>query len=117
MATVLLVDDDAGVRQFVAACLAGVGFQVLCASDAQQALEKAGAYEHEIQLLLSDIEMSPGMSGLELSRRLHAQRPETRVLLMSGSGYQTQAGNEGWEFIDKPFAPQLLQHKIRSLLG
>lgn len=79
---VLVVDDDEAVRAVAAKVLRKVGYAVLEASGADEAMEIAGDGDHSIDLLLTDVIM-PGMGGRELSERLRARQPELRVLFMS----------------------------------
>ena len=81
--TVLLVEDEPGVRRAAERILLQVGYRVLVAEHAEAALALAGQYAEPIHLLLSDVVM-PGMSGRELSEALVALHPETRTLFMSG---------------------------------
>ncbi|HEY6060180.1 MAG TPA: PAS domain S-box protein, partial [Gemmatimonadales bacterium] len=81
--TVLLVEDEAGVRRLAREVLSRYGYRVLEAGDGNEALRVAGAYEGPIDLLLTDVVM-PGMSGAELAERFHALRPEAAVLYASG---------------------------------
>ena len=105
--TVLLVDDDATLLESVRGFLDG-DYQVLSAASGQEALQKAKTFKSEIHLLLSDFQME-GMTGIELATHLTAERPELKVLLMSGYPAGMLILNEGWHFLPKPFvASQLL---------
>src|SRR5581483_7637146 len=81
--SVLVVEDEMGVRNLVHQILIGAGFAVLEASGGEEALQIAASHRGEIHLLVADLTM-PGMSGQELGERLQALRPETRVLYISG---------------------------------
>jgi len=105
--TVLLVDDDATLLESVRGFLDG-DYQVLSATSGREALQKAKTFKSEIHLLLSDFQME-GMTGIELATHLTAERPELKVLLMSGYPAGMLILNEGWHFLPKPFvASQLL---------
>jgi len=80
--TVLVVDDDPAILKTVSDLL-GRDFKVLRAKSGIEALQLSKDSQFEISLLLSDFQM-PGMSGVELATQLTAQRPEIKVLLMSG---------------------------------
>src|SRR5712691_4874542 len=81
--TVLLVEDNAEIRTFVQHTLEEGGLEVLVAADAAAAVQIEGQFARAIHLLLSDV-MMPGISGPELAKKLKQQRPEMRVMLMSG---------------------------------
>jgi signal transduction histidine kinase/CheY-like chemotaxis protein len=117
--TVLLVEDEAGLRELVRECLEGSGYRVLEARQAAHALEIAGDYAGPIDLLVTDVVM-PGMSGRELSERLAASHAGMRVLYMSG--YTDDAVvlhgvlAEEMAFLQKPFTLNALARKVRALL-
>ena len=117
--TVLLVEDDDRVRVLVANMLKKNGYTVLLGSQGDQALEIASRYRGRIHLLLTDVVM-PGISGRQLSERLTAARPDTRVLYMSG--YSDDAilrhgvKSAGTHFIQKPFSIEALALKVRDAL-
>ena len=105
--TILLVDDDAVLLESVRGFLDG-DYEVLSATNGQEALQKAKTFKSKIHLLLSDFQME-GMTGIELATQLTAERPEIKVLLMSGYPAGMLILNEGWHFLPKPFvASQLL---------
>ncbi|MBZ0117189.1 MAG: PAS domain S-box protein, partial [Sandaracinaceae bacterium] len=80
---ILVVEDDDVVRRVAVRALSRLGYQVLEAHDAREALALAAAPEHSFDLLMTDLSM-PGLTGLELADRLRATRPDLRVLLASG---------------------------------
>jgi two-component system cell cycle sensor histidine kinase/response regulator CckA len=117
-ATVLVVDDEASVRNLVVTTLRRKGYRVLHAASAEEGLTIARA-EREIDLLLTDASM-PGMSGLDLAKTLAAERPGMRVVVMSGFNQETlDVGRAGASavLIQKPFAPAELQRRIAELLA
>jgi len=77
---------------------------VLTAVSGADGLAESGTYNGEIALLLSDFQM-PGMNGMELATAITLERPEIRVLLMSGFPTGMLVLNEGWHFLAKPFVP------------
>jgi PAS domain S-box-containing protein len=81
--TILLVEDDAGVRGFAEHVLQQQGYTLLVAQNGQEALQLAKQYAGPIDLLLADIVM-PGLNGTELAEQLAQQRPNMAVLFMSG---------------------------------
>ncbi len=117
--TILLAEDDEILRPLTKGLLAKLGYTVLEAESADQALAVAGARQGPIHLLLADVVM-PGASGRELARRLAQSRPETRVLYVSG--YTDDAIvhhgmlEPGLNFLQKPFTPAALARKVREVL-
>jgi DNA-binding response OmpR family regulator len=67
-------------------------------------------------LLLSDVEM-PGMTGIELAIQLNQERPDTKILLISGLATGMLVLNNGWSFLPKPFMPEMLRDRIRDFLS
>ena len=117
--TILLVDDDDGVRAVTRAILLKNGYAVLDACSGAQALQQAEEYPGVIHLLLSDVVM-PEMSGPELAKRLTKARPETKVLCMSGytddSIVRHGVLDARIEFLQKPITPTALAVRVRQLL-
>jgi two-component system, cell cycle sensor histidine kinase and response regulator CckA len=117
--TILLVEDEALVREPAARVLARSGYRVLVAADPQQALEIAGDHSVAIDLLLTDVVM-PGMSGRALAERLKATRPKIRVLFMSGYSPDviTSQGvlEPGVMLLQKPFAMADLLSRVSGII-
>jgi CheY-like chemotaxis protein len=115
---VLVADDDPAVRLLVAEALRQSGYTVLEAADGEEAMAIAQRHDGEISLLISDIVM-PRMGGRELAKRFAAARPETPVLLMSGSlgdaGLREQLQEDNMPFLAKPFALGSLMDKVREV--
>ena len=86
--TVLVVDDSEVVRNAVARDLRGVGYSVLTAANAAQAVLLSDQHKGPIDLLMADVVM-PGMNGRELARHLTRKRPQLKVVLMSGYDKET----------------------------
>jgi CheY-like chemotaxis protein len=118
-ATILLVEDDEGIRGLLRAILLDRGYVVLDASQGGEALRIADNYEGPIQLLLTDV-MMPVMGGPELAERLAPLRPQMRVLYMSASPESALvcegAVNTGAGFLQKPFTVDVLEQKLLELL-
>src|SRR5438552_10634392 len=118
--TILLVEDEADVRELTQMVLSGRGYKVIEAHSPAEAERLAGSNGAEIHLLLTDVVM-PGISGRELAKRLTARFPPLRVMFMSGYTYNVIAQNgtleEGISFLQKPFTPQLLTEKVREALN
>ena len=117
--TILLVEDAARVREVVREILEMNGYRILEAQHGAEALEISGRHDGPIHLMVTDVVM-PQMSGRELAQRLAPLRPEMRVLYMSG--YTDDAIvrhgvlEAGTAFLSKPFTPDALAAKVRSLL-
>jgi two-component system cell cycle sensor histidine kinase/response regulator CckA len=117
--TILVVEDDTGVRGFVRAVLEAQGYRVLFAAKPSEALDVAGEHEGQIRLLLTDVVM-PGMSGVELARRLTDLEPGLKVLFVSGYTENTIVHhgvlNPGVSFLPKPFSADALALRVRQEL-
>jgi CheY-like chemotaxis protein len=117
---ILLVEDDDQVRGVARGILRRAGYTVLEAHGPGDALLISEQHGARIDLLLTDVVM-PHMSGAELARRVHASRPETKVLFMSGYTDETilQHGlmGSGFAFLQKPLTPASLTRKVREVLG
>lgn len=118
-ATILVVEDDEGVRSYIVACLKELGYSVVEARDASSALAVIGRPEQTVDLLLTDVVM-PGQSGRELADQALSVRPSLRVLFMSGYPRDAIVHNgkidEGVELITKPFACGALAQKLIKML-
>jgi PAS domain S-box-containing protein len=117
--TILLVDDEMGVRIIVARLLKHFGYTVLTAEGPEVALSMAAEHAGPIHLLLTDVAM-PGMNGRDLAVKLAKTRPATKALFMSGyaatSITQSDIFSAVVAFLAKPFTPDELAHKIRDVL-
>lgn len=111
--TVLVVEDDEGVREFLAVVLERAGYTVLLASDGEQALTSGD--DARVDLLISDVVMH-GISGKELAVRVRQRRPDLPVLLISGYPRADLRLEIGDEFLQKPFGPELLLTRVRRIL-
>jgi PAS domain S-box-containing protein len=117
--TVLLVEDEAIVRDPAQRLLAKHGYTVLAAPSAAAAIAIAAEHPGPIHLLLTDVVM-PGRSGKELSVDVAALRPDTKVLFMSGYSYDVIVHQgvleSGVSLIEKPFSADDLLRKVRLIL-
>jgi PAS domain S-box-containing protein len=117
--TILLVEDEDGIRELASAFLQSRGYMVLTAMDGNEALRIAEGHEDLIHLLVTDIVM-PNVGGKELSQRLRQVRPQIKVLFMSGyPDHPVLAGSDlavKTTVLQKPFSLDTLAHKVRGLL-
>ena len=117
--TVLIVDDEDVVRGLVDSILELQGYRVLTVASAGEALTRAATYDGDIDLLLTDVDL-PDMSGRELAQRLRGERPEIRLLYMSGHNDEEIAGYgvlaSGDLFLPKPFTVSALTARVREVL-
>ena len=117
--TVLLVEDDAGVREVAARALRDGGYRVLAASGAGEAMELAARAPGPVDILVSDVVM-PGVNGKVLAQELLLRRPSMRVLFVSGYADDILGRHgvlePGVEFLAKPFTPASLVSKVGTVL-
>jgi two-component system cell cycle sensor histidine kinase/response regulator CckA len=118
--TILLVEDESGVRDFVEQLLTGYGYTVLAAARADEAAAFGRQYAGRIDLLLTDV-ILPDLTGPELAQQLAGDlMPALKVLYMSGYTDRAVLVNGVVEpnrtFIQKPFSPDALAQKLRDLL-
>ena len=117
--TVLLIEDDAVVRQLTARILRRQGYNVLVATQANEALQLATDHNTRIDLFLSDVVM-PGESGPSVIERLSAARPSTKVLYVSGypgDDILRRGVDEGsFRFLAKPYSSEQLAQRVRQVL-
>jgi two-component system cell cycle sensor histidine kinase/response regulator CckA len=118
--TILVVDDEEGVREVATQYLSARGYFVLTAESGARALELAAAHPGPIHVLVTDALM-PGMNGPALAKQLLGQRSETKVLYMSGYAEDTSlledARERGESFLQKPFGLDTLAERLRELLS
>jgi two-component system cell cycle sensor histidine kinase/response regulator CckA len=117
--TIMLVDDAEQLRPVISRSLAQHGYTVLEARHGSDALELSRTHTGPIHVLVTDLVM-PGVSGTTLAEQLAAERPDMRVIFMSGYAASTIAAGgklrPGSAFLAKPFSPDLLAREVRSML-
>jgi PAS domain S-box-containing protein len=117
--TILVVEDEAMVRDLTLEVLKESGYTVIAAERPDDALRICAQNPAPIDLLLTDVVM-PGMSGLELAERLKPERPTMKVLYVSGYTADAVArrgmSDPKTAFLQKPFAPGALVRKVREVL-
>jgi two-component system cell cycle sensor histidine kinase/response regulator CckA len=118
--TILLVEDEAMVRELFRDVLEAAGYHVLEAKNGMEALEIVARYREPIALMVTDVVM-PGMAGGELVRRMAQVRPEVKVLYVSGynDDVLVRRGviDAGVSFLQKPCMPDELSRVVRAILG
>jgi DNA-binding NtrC family response regulator len=117
--TILLVEDEAGVRGLMRKVLEAYGYTVLPAQDAAEALAIEERHHGTIHLVVSDVIM-PGLSGPALAQRIVQRRPDITVLFVSGhAGRQAidlGVSSSNVSFLQKPFTPESLVASVRARL-
>lgn len=117
--TILLVEDEAGVRELASQFLRTGGYSILEASEGPEALNLVKAHSGAIHLLLTDMVM-PRMSGVELAQKLKSLRPNIRIIYMTGyaefSGKNGEAIGDHSSVLQKPFSRPALLEKVREVL-
>jgi two-component system, cell cycle sensor histidine kinase and response regulator CckA len=113
--TILVAEDEPGVRDFIRKTLAKHGYTVLAAPNGREALALSGQQPKPINLLVADVSM-PEMGGLELAEKFAAEHPTVPVLFISG--YADRFGEEhpAAKYLQKPFTSTTLLTRVRSLL-
>jgi CheY-like chemotaxis protein len=118
--TVLLVEDEAAVREVTCEQLESLGYRVIACADAKEALAASARHREPLHLLLTDVVM-PGMNGRELAARLRLTRPGLRVLFASGYGEDVIARHgvlePGVLLLQKPYALARLASLVRTALA
>ena len=118
--TILLVEDDLEVRKLMQDILTGLGYFVIEAAHADEAMLAVESHPERIDLMVSDIVM-PGLGGFELAQRLAPIRPNMRVLYMSGyAGHEavTRAlADPTVAYLHKPFGPDELARKVAEMIS
>jgi PAS domain S-box-containing protein len=118
--TVLVVDDEPSVLEAVGRTLRNAGYEVLMATEGNQALDLKAEDIRRLHLLVTDLVM-PGLSGGEVAMGLRHRHPNLPVLFMSGFTDNTVALDgpleQNTNFIGKPFAPEELLAKVRAVLA
>jgi len=117
--TVLLVEDEDSVRNVASEILRGIGYKVMEASDAREALRLFQA-AHSVDLLVTDVGLPNGMNGRQLADALREQRPELKVLFITGFADVAAVGEglatAGMQVLTKPFSMSTFASKVQSMV-
>jgi CheY-like chemotaxis protein len=117
--TILFVEDLDSLRNVISESLEQLGYRVLSAGSGEEAVSLAAAYRGEIHLLLTDVIM-PQMKGPELAQRLLVDRPQMKVIYVSGYAKGVLAPHgvlePGTILLHKPFSIKILAAKLRQAL-
>jgi CheY-like chemotaxis protein len=114
---ILLAEDEALVRNLIQLMLVKEGYAVLAASDGQEALEILEKFTDSIHLLVTDVRM-PRLDGWSLAEMVRKQRPDTKVIVISGeTATQIATENPADAFLRKPFIPPTLLQCIQRVLS
>ena len=118
--TILLVEDEPFLRESAGKVLSQLGYRVLEAANGNEALEIWKQQRDEIQLLLTDLVMPGGMTGMDLGERLLKEKPELKVIYASGYSAEIAGKDfpleEGVNFLTKPFSSRQLAQTVRNSL-
>jgi two-component system cell cycle sensor histidine kinase/response regulator CckA len=116
--TVLLAEDEEGVRALAYDFLTSAGYRVFVANDGAKALEISETLGERIDVLVTDVVM-PNMRGPELASRMKTHRPDLKVVFMSGYLEQNQGGEDFTgtaTFLQKPFSKDVLVRQVGAAL-
>ena len=118
--TILLVEDEEPLRKLCTEFLEQLGYRMLTASNAKEAVALVEGYSGKIDLLITDVVM-PGLPGPDLAQALLALRPDLKVIFISGYAAGSLAPNgilkPGTVLVNKPFTIRALTAKLREVLG
>ena len=118
--TILVVEDEEMLREFVGQALSAVGYRVLTAANGREALKVWSEHRDEIDLLLTDVVMPDAMSGRQLAHTLIVDKPDLKVIFTSG--YSAELLGEDFEqekkhgFLAKPYLPDRLASTVATCL-
>ena len=118
--TILVVEDEAALRRLICHSLEKRNYTVFSAKDGIDGLDVFRQHCRDIQLVITDL-MMPRMDGLDLKQQIEALRTGVKFLFMSGYAEETverhNGSLQGCAFLEKPFLPEELAHKVHSLIA
>lgn len=119
--TVLVVEDEVGVRNLISTILRLSGFDVLPCEDGDEALEMVREHGGYVHLAITDLNLGPSLGGRELAGSLRSRFPSMRILYISGSEDDSlvnrEVGGGRAYFLPKPFTPKMLTDKVYGILS
>jgi two-component system cell cycle sensor histidine kinase/response regulator CckA len=118
--TILVVEDEDTVRHVTGVVLRRYGYEVISARDGETARQLVAEYSDPIDLLLTDVVMPGGINGLELATMLQTDRPNLKILYMSGYAEEIALGKNSIpaeQFLQKPFTPDELVARVQAILA
>ena len=119
--TILVVEDEPTLRALVRKVLERDGFEVIEAPSGLAALEMWSAKKPRVDLLLTDMVMPDGISGLQLAERLKTENPGLKVVFTTGYSAELLGNDfvlkDGVNFLQKPYPPQKLVQTVRNGLS
>jgi two-component system cell cycle sensor histidine kinase/response regulator CckA len=118
--TILVVEDQPNVRRLLSQTLRAQGYSVLEAENGQEAVSVWGEHGSKIDLLLTDMIMPEGMTGLELAARVRAWKPSLKVIISSGYSHEfaqrSAIDRAGIHYLPKPYESRRLADAVRRCL-
>lgn len=117
--TIMIVDDETNILLFTEEILSEMGYRVITASTAEEALNLVEDANTKIDLLLTDV-MLPGMKGYELAKSIQKIQPQARLLFMSAYMCPSLARKDNLDddaYIQKPFTPEKLIYAVETIMG
>ena len=114
---ILLAEDEVVIRNLLRTMLTRQGYKVLTAADGLEAMEVCKHFSDPIQLLITNVTM-PRMDGLTLTTKIREERPDIRVIIISGqTNVDILVGNRADAFLPKPFQPATLLKAVQDILN
>ncbi|HOJ52429.1 MAG TPA: response regulator, partial [Syntrophales bacterium] len=113
---ILLVEDEVDLLHIGRILLEKLGYRVIAATSPHEAIDVVKERGRELSLLITDMIM-PGMSGIDLIKKVKECAPQVRFILSSGYGVGPLRGDKEMEFLEKPYTIETLAAKIKKVLG
>jgi two-component system cell cycle sensor histidine kinase/response regulator CckA len=118
--TILVVEDEAPVRELVCDILSGYGYKIIQAESGRKALEVWPSCKDKVDLMLTDLVMPDHVNGRELAEKLWAERPQLKIIFTSGYSAEVVGKDfvlrPGIHYLQKPYPPIRLAQKVRHCL-